>query len=177
MLSLLSLDLSFFLPQVVALSLWLLSPLPPDGPVVALGGPQPFSGPWSGRNRRCLSFLRVGLWNLPSPAGPGLGWVKPAGRRSPRPLSPTEPSACRQPSPGVRAHIPKTEPFLAFKESISKSSHLSRSPGPGSRWGKEAPFPFPAGRQLTSLEPAGPQFPGMEMDSCPGRAQIFHLKN
>lgn len=45
----------------------------PDAPVVALGAPQPLSGPWLGLNHRCLSFLCVGLWNLPSPGGPELG--------------------------------------------------------------------------------------------------------
>lgn len=51
-------------------------------------GSSAFSGPWSCWNRRCLSFLRVGLWNLPSPAAlAGLG--QPGREMGPGTLSPT----------------------------------------------------------------------------------------
>ena len=58
---------------------------------MALGATQPFSGPWLGWNRLCLSLFHIGLWNLPSPAGPGLGWVNRPGDGAQDPFLAPEP--------------------------------------------------------------------------------------
>ena len=118
-LTLFSAHLLHFLPQVMVLSLWLLSLLPRCSSC-GLRGPSAFL--WTlVRPEPPLSLLHLGLWRLPSLAGPGAGMGQPG--QDTGCMTPLSHPHLLPPSPGVKMYVPKTEPFLACKENISNSSH------------------------------------------------------